>query len=155
MTRQFEAIVLGGDVDGLVAATALASAGRKVLLIEEGEALGGTLRSIEFAPGFRAAPLAPAAQRSLVALTRDEPVVIYASAESTADGLVRHSAKDAQRWPAFARNIDALATFLRELYRQPPPRIEADSLGELFSMAGLARRYRKLGRDGMVGLLRT
>ncbi len=50
MTRQFEAIVLGGDVDGLVAATALASAGRKVLLIEEGEALGGTLRSIEFAP---------------------------------------------------------------------------------------------------------
>ncbi len=82
-------------------------------------------------------------------------MVIYASAESTADGLVRHSAKDAQRWPAFARNLDALATFLRELYRQPPPRIEAESLGELFSMAGLARRYRKLGRDGMVGLLRT
>ena len=155
MTRQFEAIVLGGDVDGLVAATAFAAVGRKVMLIEESEALGGSLRSIEFARGFRAAPLAQAAQRTIVALGQGQTVIVHASPERTAEGLARHSARDAQRWPAFARSLDALAGFLGELYRQPPPRIEADTLGELFSLAGLARRYRKLGRDGMFELLRT
>ena len=39
--RTFDAVVIGGDVDGLVAAATLAGSGSKVLLINESDALGG------------------------------------------------------------------------------------------------------------------
>ena len=53
----FDAIVIGGGANGLVASTRLAKAGVRTLLIEGGEALGGQSRAVEFAPGFFAAPL--------------------------------------------------------------------------------------------------
>src|SRR5688572_19452902 len=58
MRRRFDAVVIGGDAEGLVAAIGLARSGRSVLLLESATELGGTCREIEFAPGFRAAPLA-------------------------------------------------------------------------------------------------
>ena len=154
-TRNFDAVVIGGDIDGLVAATSLASAGSKVLLVEEAGALGGALREIEFASGYRAAPLARAADPTIVALGDGEPLVLHGSAERTAAGLARRSPKDAGRWPAFDRKIHALAGFLAELYRSPPPRIDADGFGEFLALANLARKFRKLGRTGMVDLLHT
>src|SRR5262245_52616686 len=58
MTRSFDAVVIGGGTNGLVAAITLAQSGRQVLLAETQTELGGAFREIEFAPGFRAAPLA-------------------------------------------------------------------------------------------------
>ena len=52
--RTFDAVVIGGDIDGLVAAARLAGGGSKVLLINESDALGGAARELEFAPGYRA-----------------------------------------------------------------------------------------------------
>src|SRR5258706_5451858 len=53
----YDVIVIGGGANGLVAAAALGQAGQRVLLLEQDEALGGQGRVVEFAPGFRAAPL--------------------------------------------------------------------------------------------------
>src|SRR5258706_10032425 len=53
----YDVIVIGGGANGLVAAAALGQAGQRVLLLERDEALGGQGRLVEFAPGFRAAPL--------------------------------------------------------------------------------------------------
>jgi len=150
MTRKFDAVVLGAEVDGLVAATELAKAGSKVLLVEEADAVGGSLRAIEFAGGH-VAPLVPAVDPTIVALGDGEPVILNPEASDAA--LQRRSARDAQRWPEFARRIRRLAGFLGEVYRSPPPRIDADSIGELFGFANLARRYRGLGREGMAELL--
>lgn len=152
--RKFDAVVLGADIDGLVAATALAKSGKKVLLVDEGEAPGGTLREIEFTPGYRAAPLAPAADRTLVALCEGAPIVLQDSVLTTIESLLPHSEKDAERWHPFVLRTQALAGFLAEVYRKPPPRIDADSFGEYFSLLGLGREFRKLGRDGMSDLLR-
>ena len=176
MTRAFDSVVIGGDANGLVAAIALAQHGSKVLLLESHAELGGSLREIEFAPGFRAAPLAsdagyvdaevarllgslPAtestADPAVVSLGDGEPLVLNASVDQTAQGLSRFSAKDAQRWPDFTARMHALAGFLGALYREPAPRIDTNTAGEFFSLAKLGRKFRGLGTTNMVELLRT
>ena len=152
--KKIDAVVIGADIDGLVAATTLAKSGKKVLLVEEGEAPGGTLREIEFAPGYRAAPLAPATDRALIGLNEGAPIVLQDSIVTTIESLLAHSEKDAARWHPFVLRTQALAGFLAELYRKPPPRIDADSFGEALALFGLGREYRKLGRGGMSDLLR-
>ena len=49
----YETIVIGGGHNGLTAATYLAKKGRKVLLLEQRDELGGLAASEEFHPGYR------------------------------------------------------------------------------------------------------
>lgn len=176
MSREYDSVVIGASADGLVAATMLARARQRVLLLEAAREAGGTLREIEFAPGFRAAPLAPdlghvhedvlratgavlpaavAPDPCAVALGEGGPLAIGRTAAATAAGLQRFSAKDAAAWPAFAAEMHTLAGFLGELFRRPAFALEAKGRGELLSLAGLGLRYRALGRRGMTELLHT
>lgn len=54
----FDAIVIGGGHNGLVAAATLGRSGRKVLVLEAGSDAGGGTRTEEFAPGFSVSTLA-------------------------------------------------------------------------------------------------
>ncbi|MGQ0430599.1 MAG: phytoene desaturase family protein [Gammaproteobacteria bacterium] len=176
MSRDFDSVVIGASADGLVAATVLARAGQRVLVLEAAREPGGTLAEIEFAPKFRAAPLAadlghvhedvlratgallPAAvtpDPCTVALGDGGPLAIGRTPQATAASIGRVSAKDAAAWPAFAAEMHALAGFLDELFRRPAYAIDAGGRGELFSLAGLAWHYRALGRRGMTELLRA
>ena len=176
MSREYDSIVIGASADGLVAGTMLARARQRVLLLEAAREPGGTLREIEFAPKFRAAPLAadlghvhedvlratgavlPAAvapDPCSVALGGGGQLAIGRTPAATAAGLQRFSAKDAAAWPAFAAEMHALAGFLGELLRRPALALETTGRGELMSLAGLGLRYRALGRRGMTEFLHT
>ena len=173
----YDAIVIGAGVNGLVAAATLARAGSKVLVVERSDSTGGQANPVEFARGFRVAPLgldagwlSPAVARELElgALERTVPVVpvsvpagdrewlaLPADIAKGADAIRRYSQGDADRWPAFAARIGSLSAFLESLYVLPPPDIASTALKDLLPLLGVARKLRGLGRAGMVELLRV
>ncbi len=176
MASAFDAIVIGGGANGLVAASRLAGRGRRVLLVERAEAVGGEGRVREFAPGFGVAPLAwdhgwvpPKVARGLGLSTGDftVPAVPYATVcgpgqvlslprdpARAAEAIRRHSARDAERWPRFLERVGALAGFLARLYQAPPPDVDARGLGEVTTGLRLGLAYRRLGRAAMTDLFR-
>ena len=52
MTK-YDAVLVGGGHNGLVCAAYLARAGKKVLVLEANDALGGASATREFSPGYK------------------------------------------------------------------------------------------------------
>ncbi len=173
----YDVIVIGAGANGLVAAAGLSRAGLRVLLVERDEALGGQGRLVEFAPGFRAAPLgldsgwlpepiatalgltglARSAMDADVAVVTEPGSVLALSRDAgrAADAIAVHSRADAAKWPEFTTRMRKLAGFLEALYQTPAPDISASSLSELIPLLGLGKKFRALGRRDMVEFLRT
>ena len=57
---QYDAVVVGGGVNGLTCAALMAKAGVRTVLVEQRDVTGGCAAEGEIAPGFRAPTLAHA-----------------------------------------------------------------------------------------------
>jgi phytoene dehydrogenase-like protein len=176
MTATFDAIVIGAGANGLVASSVLARGGLKTLLLESQDTLGGQGRAVEFAPGFRAAPLAtdpgwlpPAVARAAgieppsmrasdapttLALGDGSCLTLWRDAARAAQEIRRHSAADADRWPVFVTRLRALTGMLETLYMMPAPDVDVPS-SDWLPLLGLARDFRSLGRENMIEFLRV
>ncbi|HEX9734707.1 MAG TPA: NAD(P)/FAD-dependent oxidoreductase, partial [Thermoanaerobaculia bacterium] len=73
----------------------------------------------------------------------------------SAEAIGKLSAPDARRWPEFCDRMHRLGGFLEALYSAPAPRPTGSDLSDFIQLAGLARRFRNLGKTGMVDLLRV
>jgi phytoene dehydrogenase-like protein len=177
MTR--DAIVIGGGVNGLVTAALLGRRGRRVLLLERRDSLGGVCATEEFHPGFRANScvddtgwvpsaveqeldlarhgFAPAFAPVGLVAPRPEgpPLILTADVQATAAALRPYAARDADRWEDFTALIARLSGFLEHLYGSRAPRIQGNAPSDLLALLSMGRRLRGLGRRGMVDLLRT
>ena len=51
--KKYDIIVIGGGVNSLVTANLLAQSGKKVLLLEKREKVGGLASTFEFTPGYK------------------------------------------------------------------------------------------------------
>ncbi len=176
MSAAIDVAVIGAGTNGLVAATFLGRAGLRVLLLERETAVGGQGRVVEFAPGFRAAPLAsdpgwlpPRVARAVgleglrrqpldapLTLALGEPgasLTLWRETARAVEAIRRHSTADASRWPVFTARVRKLAGFLEALYSVPAPDVELPR-GDWLPLLGLARRFRGLGREDMIEFLR-
>ncbi len=172
----FDAVVIGAGANGLVAAARLGKAGLRVLLVERESSLGGQSRVVEFASGFRAAPLGVdpgwiprPVLRGLglgeLERSRQEEFLTVAegpgsflslsSSPSRAAETIRiRSATDAEKWPAFTARLRKLAGFLETIYQLPAPDVGATSARDLLTLLQLGVEFRSLGRTEMVEFLR-
>jgi phytoene dehydrogenase-like protein len=175
--RAFDAIVVGGGANGLVAAGRLGQRGRRVLLLEQSDAAGGQSQTVEFAPGFSAAPmgldpgwLPPGIARALglrglepialdtplsVATGQGGFLTLSREASKAAAAIGAHSKTDAAKWPEFTARLRTLAGFLEVLYQAPVLDVDVRSLGDVLPLLTLGRKFRALGKRDMIEFMRA
>jgi phytoene dehydrogenase-like protein len=176
----YDAVVIGAGHNGLVAATYLAKAGLKTIVLEARERPGGAAATRQFAPGFATSAVAHllhalhprvvadlklnrhglrrASKRiGTTALLPDGGRIdITADARTTAASIARHSPDDAEAYPRLiarlVRLADALGSFL--LRTPPSPLLSANDLRQKLDLALFALRLRLLGKKDFLELTR-
>ncbi len=169
---RYDSIVIGAGHNGLVCAAYLARAGKRVLLLEAGDAPGGLAAKREFHPGFFAAPAHAAGHFAeeviedlalesygLVRLPR--PPLVTGLAESgehihlSGDDLSGVSQADFEAYGRFSRLMGQSADALASFWTRKMPRIGSRRIGDLATFASLGFKLRRLGRDDMREFLRV
>ena len=154
-TQQFDVIIIGAGHNGLVAAGYLARAGKKVLVVERRDRVGGACTLEEPFPGFTMSPCAYVVSLLRPEIIRDLELHRYgfdayvkdpqmfvpfldgnylffrASTEKTVENIRRFSSHDAQAYPKFLAFFDRASEILKPILLEEPP-----------SIADLAGRFR-------------
>ncbi|RAZ85478.1 phytoene dehydrogenase [Mesorhizobium hawassense] len=171
----WDAIVIGGGHNGLVAAATLARSGRKVLLLEAGNEIGGAARTEEFAPGFRVSAVAhllnrlhPDVMKTLelerhglkvergdfvpsVALSKDGPLVLHGAYGEVLTGA---SPSEQSAWKELRAQLLRYAGILKPFLSRRPPDLGGMSLAEMTGLGQTALALKKLGKEDMRDFLR-
>ena len=170
-------IIIGAGVNSLVTATLLARAGRKPLVLERAERVGGCAITSQLAPGFRCptlshwAAIEPALIHELglerhglqrvssdalgcVPAIDGQGLTLWRAPEETRQELGTLSAADARRYPEFLASVRAVGGVIRTLTTAPAPPLDGPSAGDLLDLLKTGRRFRALGRTNAYRLLR-
>jgi phytoene dehydrogenase-like protein len=179
---QYDVIIIGAGHNGLTAAAYLARAGRRVLVLERREIVGGCAVTeevdAELAPGCRvstasyiASMLRPtiirdlklgsyglqmvACEPAVQAAFDDGDVVGWWSDEARMrDELERIAPRDVEQFFETEEELKRLAAYLQPFFLEPPPDIHARGFRKVSEAWRLLRRFRKASGDDVTGLIR-
>lgn len=176
MSKQFDVVVIGGGHNGLAAANLLAKKGRRVVLVEKRDALGGLAASVEFESGFRSAGIwhgtgnvstAVMESLGLKHLVQDEPSIVYAlgeggrvarivgPADRTTFDITQHSAADGSSYARYRTFMNRLRPVMsRFLTHRPFNFLDAEHEGPV-EILTRALGLRALGAHDMIEFLRV
>ncbi|MBV8748607.1 MAG: NAD(P)/FAD-dependent oxidoreductase, partial [Candidatus Eremiobacteraeota bacterium] len=169
----YDAIIIGGGHNGLVAACYLARAKWKVLVLERRYVVGGACVSEETFPGFKVSTAAYVNSLFRPEIIRDLRLRDYgfelvernpSSFSPFPDGrylllgpdedlnrreIAKFSTADAAAYPHYVAMLERVATVIEPTLTQVPPNVARPSIGDLFSMGRLGLDFKKL--DGAMG----
>lgn len=175
----YDALIIGAGHNGLVAAATLAQAGKRVLVLERRNTLGGAAATEEIFPGFKFNTGAHDAglfrpeiiaalqleqhglqlMKSHVAAFAPQPngtaLTLWRDEQKNIAEIARLSKNDAEKFPGFVRLLNKLAEGLRHLLLLTPPNIAQSGLNELLSWASAGLKIKNLGKHEMMEFLRV
>jgi phytoene dehydrogenase-like protein len=171
-------VLIGGGHNALVAAFYLAKGGFKPVVLERRSTVGGGAVTEEFYPGFKAStlshtlgPLRADIAREMqleklnLQIFRPDPrvfapapdgrgLLFYNDAAKTAGAISHLSAKDGAKYVEFAKQLEKVAGVFSQIASITPPSIDKPSPEDLWNLLTTGRGVRKLGKKGMLDLLR-
>src|SRR5919112_378015 len=161
--QNYDVVIIGAGHNGLTCAAYLARAGLKVKVVERRPVVGGAAVTEEFWPGFRNSVAAYTVSLLNPKVIRDLDLhghglriverralnflptlggdYLLAGEGRTKREIAKFSARDAERYDAFSREIETIADVLRDVVLQAPPNL----------VKGGARGLLELVRAGALG----
>jgi phytoene dehydrogenase-like protein len=166
--KPYDAVVIGGGHNGLVAGAYLARAGRRVVVLESRERVGGAAVSEEVFPGFTfsvfsyvVSLLRPEIIRdldlprhglhilplesTLTPLPHGDHLAQWSDHDQNRRELMRHSRRDAEAYDEFGRVLHHMARAVKPILGMVPPDPTSLDPRDLAAVARLGRHARSLG----------
>ena len=178
LANQYDVVIIGGGHNGLVAAAYLARAGRRVLVLERRELLGGCSVTEEIWPGYRvstAAYLTSLMQERIVreldlprygyqvdakdpaffsAFPDGRHLFFWQDGQRTLEEIANFSRRDAERFTAYEEYLERLARVVESLLLVTPPEFPPRGVGDLVDYLKLLARFRGLDRRETIALVK-
>src|SRR3984893_12656982 len=174
-----DVVIIGAGHNGLTCAAYLAMAGLLVTVVDRRKVAGGAAVTEQFHPGFRNSVAAYTVsllnpqisadlkladhglriveRRAQNFLPAPDGRYLLTGEGRTRDSLTKLSARDADSFDAFTRELEAIADVLRQLVlRAPPNMVEGFGFGaisEAFNALGTANILRRLRSEEQRSLL--
>lgn len=170
MSRNYDAIIIGGGHNGLICAAYLAKAGRQVLVLEKRHVLGGAAVSEEVYPGFtfsvasyvvslfrphiiRELELAKHGYEvipmdcSFLPLPNGDSLARWADSQKSRREIARFSKKDSEVYPEFSRVMTHMGKLAKAVIDHPAPNINSIHPKEIANLLRLGKAFKDLGPD--------
>jgi phytoene dehydrogenase-like protein len=177
--RKYDVVIIGAGHNGLTCAAYLGMAGFAVKVVERRPVVGGAAVTEEFFPGFRnslaaytVSLLHPKIIADLHLIDHGLEIVerraqnflpnldgeyLLAAEGHTERNIAKFNPADAERFPAFNRQLDASADLMRDLVLRAPPNLtrgrSLGAFGELLKAGRLGNRLRRLSTENLRMLL--
>ena len=169
MDSQYDAIVVGAGHNGLVCSALLAKAGKRVLVLEANDQVGGAAITREFTEGYSVSACAhllyqlqPEVRKELKLTTRlvCEDMTTIALGEdgkhlriktNSVEGV---SDEDAAQYRDFRKRMTRFSDLLRKYFNKCPPRLGSKDFKDLMTLGQLGLDVRMLGKAEMESFLR-
>ncbi len=170
MAKRYDAIVIGGGHNGLIAGAYLARAGRRTLILERRERVGGAAVTEEIFPGYKfsmfsyvVSLLRPEIIRdldlpnhglhilplesTLTPMENGNYFAAWSDHDQTRAELLRHSSKDAEAYDEYGRLMHHMAHAVKPILGMVPPDPTSLRPRDLKGMLAVGNHFRSLGAE--------
>ncbi len=178
MSNQYDIIIIGAGLNGLVCANILAKKGRKVLVLEANKQVGGLANTREFASGFKVSAgahllygLHPDIYRlcdvqeskiefadkniSTLVINQNKEFINYSSGEDSQ--IIYSSSLSEQQnsdWSNFQNRMKTFSDILFDLANKTPPRLKNGSIQDYKTLFNTGLKLKRLDKQNLRQFLR-